>query len=317
MKPYQRLAAILLLAVILSCIVTPWAALGIAAIRDAAPGMRDALDFPFDRVMRRVVLLISVTLLFLDRRRLEIVSLASTGLRGGGRGRRLAAQGWLAGVGAIVLMFLVMALSGSRIPGIFFSGPRELVSGLAKAFVAGVVVAFIEEIFFRGFVLQALLRNLSRAASLVVMSAFFAIVHFFNASDMPAPASFDPLLGFRAVAYFFAPLLHPMEVIPGFIGLFLFGAVLGVAVLRTGSLYLSIGFHAGCVFGIKAETLFLNRVKSAAPWFFGDGRVVTGVFGWIMLLAMLGAVLYRNPKSRPAGTAGGPDGRSTTGTRHG
>lgn len=306
MKPYQRLAALMLLSVVASCILTPWVALGLAALRDALPGMRESLDFPFDRVMRRVVLVVSVTLLFLDRRRLEIVSLASTGLRGGGRGGRLAAQGWCAGAGALVLMFLVMTLFGSRIPGIFFSGPMELASGLGKAFVAGAVVAFIEEIFFRGFVLQALLRNLSRAASLAAMSAFFAIVHFFNASDMPAAASFDPLLGFKAVAYFFAPLLRPWEVIPGFIGLFLFGAVLGVAVLRTGSLYLAIGFHAGCVFGIKAEVLFLNRAKDVAPWFFGDGRVVTGVFGWIMLLAMLGAGLSMNPKSQiPMNQRGG------------
>jgi membrane protease YdiL (CAAX protease family) len=307
MKPYQRLALIMLLSVLVSCLVTPWVTLGIGALRDGFPGTCAALNFPFDRVMRRVVLVVSVTLLFLDRRRLEIVSLASMGLKRVDERQALLARGWLLGAGVLATMLIVMALSGARTPGLFFSGPGELAFELGKAFITGVVVAVIEEIFFRGFVLQSLLRNLPRPSAVISMSAFFAIVHFFNASDMPTPPSFDPLLGFKAVAYFFKPLLTPSEVLPGFIGLFLFGAVLGVAVLRTGSLYLAIGLHAGCVFGIKAEGLFLNRVK-IAPWFFGDGRVVTGVFGWIALLALFGAVLYFNPKPQPAMKAGCPAG---------
>lgn len=305
MKPYRRLAAVLLVSLAASCAAAPWAALGIAALRDALPGMRGALDFPFDRVMRRVVLVVSAAFLFLDRRGLEIVSLASAGLRGGGRGPRLAARGWCLGAGALALMSAVMALCGARIPGLFFDGWGGLARGLAAAFAAGAAVAFIEEIFFRGFVLQALLRSLPRFASVAAASAFFAIVHFFNASDMPVPRSFDPLLGFKAVVYFFAPLLTPAGWIPGFIGLFLFGAVLCVSTIRTGSLYLAMGFHAGCVFGIKAEGLFLDRVKGVAPWFFGDGRVVTGVFGWIVLLAALGAMRsLGNSASRPRAAAG-------------
>ena len=82
MQPYQRLAVVLLLSLLASCIVAPWAALGIDLIRGACPALDEALDFPFDRVMRRVVLIVSVLFLVAWRRRLEIVSLASVGLRG-------------------------------------------------------------------------------------------------------------------------------------------------------------------------------------------------------------------------------------------
>lgn len=312
MKPYQRLALVLLLSLLTSCVAAPWVMLGIDAIRCAFPGMREALDFPFDRVMRRVVLVVSALFLVAARRRLEIVSLASVGLRSVERPYSLFMRGWVAGAGALALMLLVMVWGGARVSGLYCSGSGELVFELANAFLTGVVVAIIEEIFFRGFIFQACLRTLSPAASVAVMSSFFAIVHFFNASDMPMPASFDPLLGFKAVAYFFAPLLAPAEVLPGFVGLFLFGAVLGVAVLRTGSLFLAMGLHAGCVFGIKAEGIFLNRVKAVAPWFFGDGRIVTGVFGWIVLLGMLWGMKHLNPESGRAVKAG-----CAEGTNHG
>lgn len=301
MQPYQRLAVVLLLSLLASCIVAPWAALGIDLIRGACPALDEALDFPFDRVMRRVVLIVSVLFLVAWRRRLEIVSLASVGLRGADGPAPLFLRGWLAGAGALAAMLLVMAWRGARIPGLYFSGSGELLFEVGKAFLTGVVVAIIEEIFFRGFVLQACLRTLPAAVSVVAMSAFFAIVHFFNASDMPAPAAFDPLLGFKALAYFFAPLCSPAEVLPGFVGLFLFGLLLGASVLRTGSLYLAMGLHAGCVFGIKAEGLLLNRAKGVAPWFFGDGRVVTGVFGWIVLLGLLWAMRRAHPAPRPRG----------------
>lgn len=305
MKPYRRLALVLLASLLASCVLAPWVALLIGALRDSLPGMRDALDFPFDRIMRRVVLVTALLLLFLERRSLRISSFATMGFRDASRARSLLFRGWVLGAGSLAAMLCVMTVCGSRRPGVFFSGPGELALELGKAFLTGAVVAVIEEVFFRGFVLQSLLRDLSRPAAVIAMSAFFAIVHFFNASDMPIPSSFDPLLGFKAVAYFFAPLLKPAEVMPGFIGLFLFGAVLGVAVLRTGSLYLAIGIHAGCVFGVKAEGLFLDRAGGVAPWFFGDGRIVTGVFGWIVLLAMLGALRRCIP---PHGAAAAPRG---------
>ena len=58
---------------------------------------------------------------------------------------------------------------------------------------------------------------------------------------------------------------------------------------------MSIGIHAGWIFAIKGESVFLNRLGIVAPWFFGDGNVVTGVFGWIMLLCVLVILRYTNP----------------------
>ncbi|MEJ2746158.1 MAG: type II CAAX endopeptidase family protein [bacterium] len=295
MKSYQRLGLIVLASLFLSCLISPLVYLLIQSLQGISPAVKDALDFPFDRVMRRVVLVVTVLLFYLARKKLDIVSLASIGMRRGPGWRSLLRRGWVMGVCSLSLMLLVMALFGSRRPDISFSGPGEFTGRLFGAFLSGMVVGFIEEPFFRGFILQSLFKDLRRFKAIVIMSLFFAIVHFFNASDMPTVHGFHPLLGFKALAYFFQPLLSPAEVIPGFIGLFLVSIVLAYAYIKTGSLYLSIGLHAGWVFGIKAESLFLDRINAVAPWFFGDGRVVTGVFGWIMLLLML-AVVLKQPK---------------------
>lgn len=298
MKSYQRLGLIVLASLLLSCLVSPVAYSVLQYLRGLSPGAHSALDFPFDRVMRRVVLVVTVILFYAARKKLDIVSLASIGLRRGPGWRSCLSRGWVLGACSLSLMLLVMALSGSRRIDVSFSGPFDLARQLLVAFLSGAVVGSIEEPFFRGFILQSLFKDMRRSMAIVVMSLFFAIVHFFNASDMPPVQGFHPLLGFKALAYFFQPLLSPSEVIPGFIGLFLVGIVLAYAYMRTGSLYLSIGLHAGWVFGIKAESIFFERINATAPWFFGDGRVVTGVFGWIMLLLML-AVVRRSKGLRP------------------
>ncbi|MCX6356287.1 MAG: CPBP family intramembrane metalloprotease [Candidatus Aureabacteria bacterium] len=289
MKSYQRLGLLLIASLILSCVAAPFVWCALQGLRGTASFLHRALDFPFDRVMRRVVLVATVLIFYVARKRLQIMSLASMGLQDK-NWRSLLGRGWLLGSGSLALMLLIMLRFGGRMVTISFEGASELINGLCMAFIASAVVAFIEEPIFRGFILQSLLRNLRRFPAVAAMSLFFAIVHFFNASDMPSPRGFDPLIGFKAIGYFFQPLLSPGEVIPGFIGLFLVGVVLAYAYLWSGSLYLPIGLHAGWVFCIKAESLFFDRVKGIAPWFFGDGRVVTGIFGWLMLLAMLGIV---------------------------
>ncbi|MCX6355758.1 MAG: CPBP family intramembrane metalloprotease [Candidatus Aureabacteria bacterium] len=287
MKSYQRLGLVLFASLLLSCVAAPFVWQALQGLRTLSPALRRALDFPFDRVMRRIVLVAAVLLFYGFRKRLDIVSLASMGLRRSPGWRSLLARAWTLGVASLALMLLLMLPFGSRRVSISFTNCGELALGLCVAFLSGCVVAFIEEPIFRGFILQSLLKDLRRVSAVAVMSLFFAIVHFFNASDMPSPAGFDLFIGFKALAYFFQPLLTPSEVIPGFVGLFLMGVVLACAYLWTGSLYPAIGLHAGWVFGIKAESLFLDRASRVAPWFFGDGRVVTGVFGWLMLFLML------------------------------
>jgi membrane protease YdiL (CAAX protease family) len=75
--------------------------------------------------------------------------------------------------------------------------------------------------------------------------------------------------------------------LPAIIGLFLVGVVLSYAFIKTKSLYLSIGIHAGMVFMMKTDALFLVRVRGKLGWLFGDSDLVTGALVWSLLIFIL------------------------------
>jgi membrane protease YdiL (CAAX protease family) len=76
-------------------------------------------------------------------------------------------------------------------------------------------------------------------------------------------------------------------IVPSIIGLFLVGVVLSYAYIRTKSLYLSIGLHAGWIFLIKENKVFFDHVKTNREWLFGDSKIITGVLGWSFLIITL------------------------------
>jgi uncharacterized protein len=84
----------------------------------------------------------------------------------------------------------------------------------------------------------------------------------------------------------FAPFLEPAEIAPGMIGLLLIGIVLSYAFLRTGTLYLSIGLHAGWVISIKTVRVFGDYQTENLGWLFGstEPKIVSGVVTWAGIL---------------------------------
>src|SRR5213076_2396147 len=107
---------------------------------------------------------------------------------------------------------------------------------LGKVLVASITVPFIEEAFFRGMVLGVLLRTGRKYMAIVAVSAVFAGV-----GDL-------------------------MTVTSAFATLFLFGCILAVARVDTHSLWLSIGLHAGLIFGSGALSWLTHRQIVALPW---------------------------------------------------
>ena len=99
---------------------------------------------------------------------------------------------------------------------------------------------------------------------------------------------FQPFVGFTTMAQFFKPIVFEFfKNLPAIIGLFLVGVVLSYAFIKTKSLYLSIGIHAGMVFMMKTDALFLVRVRGKLGWLFGDSDLVTGALVWSLLIFIL------------------------------
>ena len=188
-------------------------------------------------------------------------------------------------IGCVCIGVLVYAqkVVGMRIP-------RHKSLKIFAAFFSAITVAFLEESFFRGFILQAFLKKIKKYKAVFITSAIFAIVHLFSlnhflkAIKVSAPDGSNLFDGFRLVLYFFEPLKHPGLVFPGLIGLFLAGWLLAELTIKTKTLWAAIGLHSGWVFTIKVLGRIYKYPKATQPdWFFGEKYAATGVLGWILV----------------------------------
>jgi membrane protease YdiL (CAAX protease family) len=131
---------------------------------------------------------------------------------------------------------------------------------LLRAAGAGIV----EEIVFRGAILGLLLRAGRPAAALIFVSTIFAAAHF-----LQAPASLEIreavtwASGFQLAGQIVAGFVRWREfLLPEFATLWTAGFLLGWWRLRTRSLWLPIGLHAGWVFGIG---FFAGMARASKP----------------------------------------------------
>jgi membrane protease YdiL (CAAX protease family) len=167
-----------------------------------------------------------------------------------------------------------------------FAWPR-----LGKVLVASIIVPFIEEAFFRGIVLGVLLRTGRKYMAILAVSAVFAAVHFFKAPERTS-AIVTWTSGLNSIAHSFGRVGDPMMLASVFATLFVFGCILAVARVRSHSLWLPIGLHAGLIFGSGTFSLLTHRQMLALPWVGKNllvGIVPLGVAAvtWIMMRTWL------------------------------
>lgn len=176
------------------------------------------------------------------------------GLRQPRQSLRNFLQGLAIGLGSLLLMFALQGILGWvqwQVPASSF--PRILLEGGVMA----IAVGFVEELLFRGWLLNELDRGYAPRISLLVSSVVYAALH-----------------GIR----------------PQFFALVILGSILVWAKRATrGRLGLSIGFHAGIVWGyylvnVGQLVTFSNRVPA---WVTGiDRNPLAGIVGILALSAI-------------------------------
>ncbi|NLT69974.1 MAG: CPBP family intramembrane metalloprotease [Verrucomicrobiaceae bacterium] len=168
---------------------------------------------------------------------------------------------------------------------------------LLAALGTGVAVGLLEEFVFRG-AFHAVLAKLLKPKTLFwVIAVFFAVIHFFN-----APKSLDVeevsygsgfwMLG-KIIGYFVSQFANPYFLIAEFAVLLAIGLVLGYTRMKTGSLWLGIGLHAGWVFGVKTLSPLTRRAFEPGekmPWL-GDNLRVGAIS--CLVVSLTGLVLWR------------------------
>jgi membrane protease YdiL (CAAX protease family) len=307
MNTHQRLLIFLVSVLALTSILSPWFAIAADWVSGQWLGVE---RFPFSRIFNRTFMFSGIALFFLCRRLLKIGNLAELGFVSLRQGGGDLLRGWSLAVGSLTALLLAMSLAQVFEPYFRLSLARSLSRSLS-ALLSGVFAGSLEEIFFRGILFKGLLQNGRLFRAFVLSNLFYSALHFVKPGEAYFVDGVEPLAGFRHLFYTFTPFSEPFHILPGMFGLFLLGLVLSYAFFRTGNLYLSIGLHAGWIFGLKSLRVFGDYTREDLGWLFGstDPKIVSGVATWIGIISVLLLVhwLTRNrcgltpdPTARPA-----------------
>jgi membrane protease YdiL (CAAX protease family) len=250
------------------------------------------ITFPFYRYFSRTAQVTAIVLLVPLLFWLNIRKVSEIGLEKNSRGWRDAAAGL--GIGVVPVALLG---AGYLWWGVFrFNADIEAVKILRIAATA-VVVAVVEEFLFRGVALGLAVRSFGRWTAAVAVSLVFAAVHFLKPAK-EADAVVYWWTGFAQIPRILESAPPPLILAFGFLSLFVAGMILALATLRTHSLWLPIGIHAGWILGQQGfQWLARPTEKSFAsflPWVGPNvvsGAVPTG-FVPVIVLLLTGAAVW-------------------------
>ncbi len=258
-----------------------------------APLLQHFLPFSFPRIFNRLVMisaLLAVVIFVRFRKEMFV--------RFGMDWRKDSLRLFGTGFGVVAIMLALFTLTqiltgNAHIAFRDFTWQRWVYK-LASCIGGALLIGILEEFFFRGFIFTRLRDKAFRgsaALAMVVTSLFYASVHFVSLRKpvlSPDPGFWDSLKLIAAPVQSFADW-H--AVWPAAVGLFLFGMILNYCVVRTRSLYASIGLHAGAVFFVRTVGFFTVFLEKDI-FFWSTKKVYDGVLGWIFLL-LIGFLLSR------------------------
>ncbi len=214
-------------------------------------------------------------------------------------------QPWQAGLRHYLLGFalaagLLLALGAAFYQaGVYKLRPEPGWAGLAAPLSAALGAGVLEELFFRGAILGLLLRSMRPLPALLATSSLFAFVHFLKPPEswhLPLE-TVDWTSGWQALGAILGAFQDTDFLLAEFATLFAVGWALGLARLRTGRLWASMGLHGGWVFGLKyfsGLTLGTKALRAGdyLPWIGVNLKIglaplaVIVLTGWLLLLLL-------------------------------
>ena len=217
---------------------------------------------------------------FLFQKYVNKENFLSLGLRPYSGWSNAIVKGWAVGVIAFAGYSVIMGAFGIVEFKIKWSIPL-MITAFFTAFSA-FGIALTEEILFRGFFLQTMLKDFPKWTAVVITSVFFIFFH-----DLANPFSF---------------FTEPRQMMLAG-GLFSLSILLCMAYLKSGTLFLPIGIHSGLVFG----KIFFRRMKMmyavepANSYIFGlEGDARRGFLAWIFFLSGILVLNYLITNREPA-----------------
>ena len=269
-----------------AALVAPWIYLGVQEAALTFPKQFSGLaSQPFHRYVNRCLQGLAVIGIWPFLRALSIQSWKSIGLAPITGQARCLAWGYVLGFGTLAGVATAAGLAGARVVQQDLSLYRML-SVCGGALGSAVVVAFIEEVVFRGVIFGRLRLAVGKTTALLFSSIFYALVHFFQRP--PPPSEVTPWTGLRTLAQMLHGFVDWHDWMPAFLTLCVAGWILATLYAQTGTLYASIGLHGGWIFWLKTYGSLTVARPEASAWIWGSSRLLDGwvAFGAIVLCSL-------------------------------
>lgn len=193
----------------------------------------------------------------------------------------LAHLGWglLLGIASLSIISAVLLVLNLRVirPDLI-TDPGHWVEVVIRSGLAAMLIAVIEEAWFRGALQTVITRIFSAPSAILAISAFYALSHFLrpDATVDGQPVQF--LSGFTALLS--GVVSFPLAAMAdSILALFIAGVLLGILRARHGNIAMCIGVHAGWVFVIKVYKKF-TYINPQAELNALVGQY-DGVLGWL------------------------------------
>lgn len=264
-----------------------------------AQGIVPALrPFAFDKYLNRAALVLALGLLPWLVRSLRIGSLRALGIEPNPNRSRDLALGLgvaIAGFGAAVL--------GLVLGGALSLRPNTSVRAWSLSVLAAVVVAVVEELLFRGVFFGVLRRSLKPVQAWASLSLLFAALHFLRPNpSLPKIHAVTWDSGLLLLPHLLWEYAEPDRLWASFGTLTVMAGILGYTVLKTRSLYMAIGLHAGWVFCVKALSLTAVPESRTPFWLGNDWRSGAAPLALMLMTAAWVRLLLTDARRLRGGT---------------
>ncbi len=301
-SPARAAARVILLYIagvfVAAALGAPWLYQAVQHIAAHARVFAPLTTHPLHRYLQRLLLVFAVVALPTLLRALGLRRWRDVGLDRPWAHRRALGAGTLVGAATMLAAAAVPIAAGTRVLDPTATPGRVAVRVLTALAVAP-LVALLEEFIFRGVIDGGLRRAQASRTALAASAAFYAGVHFLARPHHPPAVTW--MSGLATLGAMLGGLASVDALVPAFFTLWLVGAYLGALAQRAGTLFASVGVHAGAIFVLQLYGLVTTDVAGADTRVWGTGRLVDG---WAALGVVVAAgAIGRVVSARRASTA--------------
>ncbi|MEX1118267.1 MAG: CPBP family intramembrane glutamic endopeptidase [Terrimicrobiaceae bacterium] len=289
--------------VLATCLISPLAYWTVQRFAEV-PWIAPIAGFPFHRFFSRTAQICLIVTLVPVAFLLGISKLRDLGLEKNRRRFADVAVGIFAALLPVLILATIYVWNDVYRP----RNERDL-SPLLRIFLTAGVVSCLEEFLFRGVFLGLAIRSMGAVRGSVLVSLVFAAVHFLRPAK-PATAEVTWASGFSQLGAVFDNLPALPILGFGFLTLLVAGLILAWVTIKTRSLWLAIGLHAGWIVGQQGLNWYAKFRASPPdeflPWLGPNvvsGVVPTGILPLLALglaAALVAGYLHYGYRQRPS-----------------